>query len=328
MVIMQPSPNGTTTPTPGIYNFTLGGSVAFMATPNAGYNFVYWLINGVTNTTNPVTLTIDSNLEMVPVFTQKVEPTPMPSSYTITLQSSVNGTTTPPPGIYSRTVGDTLTLTATPNTNYKFDYWLINGVTNSTNPLTLAVTSDTKVEPTFTLVISPPVEPAATPQENQTSTTPPEKTLTIALLSPTAGEKWQAGTTCKIEWNASGGTKPLRIALEYASSSSSGDWTMIAENLANNGSVAWRVPIALTTCYIRASVTDTATEPQSATAQVEIEISPVAREFQAFLAAAMLLPFVAIAVFFLKRENASTKSTTVLTKSLVSKKASNELSTE
>ncbi len=317
-VTMQSSPNGSTAPAAGIYTFPWGSPVTFTATPSSGYGFDHWIVKNASNIANPLDLTITSDLVISPVFkilSPSPQINPIASTYTVTVQPALNGTTIPSAGTYSYTFGGLMVLNAMTNAGHKFDYWVINEAVNASNPLTLEVTSNTTVVPIFSLAISPPIAPAPTVQENQTSNELLTKNLTITIVSPTAGEKWQVGTTHEIEWETIGGTTPLNITLEYSSSNTSRRWTVIANNLADKGSLAWTIPNALTTCYIRASVFGIGTEPQNATAQVEIELSPLTPNFQAFLSTAILLPFVIIAAIFQKRENASIKSTPISSKS-------------
>jgi hypothetical protein len=292
--------------------------VTFTATPSAGYSFDHWIVKNASNTANPLDLTITSDLVIGPVFkilSPSPQTVPIASTYAVTVEPSLNGTTVPSAGTYIYTSGSLVVLNAMTNAGHKFDYWVINEAVNTSNPLTLEVTSNTTVVPIFSLAISPPIAPPPTVQENQTANEPLTKNLTITIVSPTAGEKWQVGTTHEIEWETIGGTTPLNITLEYSSSNTSRRWTVIANNLADKGSLAWTIPNALTTCYIRASVFGIGTEPQNATAQVEIELSPLTPNFQAFLSTAILLPFVVIAAIFQKRENASIKSTSATSKS-------------
>ncbi|HDH44639.1 MAG TPA: hypothetical protein ENG66_04535, partial [Thermococcus sp.] len=48
--------SGTTDPAPGTYWYDSGTEVEIMATPAESYVFAYWMINGVQNTSNPVTV--------------------------------------------------------------------------------------------------------------------------------------------------------------------------------------------------------------------------------------------------------------------------------
>jgi hypothetical protein len=75
---------------------------------------------------------------------------PAPTTYTVTIQSSPNGTTTPSAGTYNYSKSSTVALIATPNDGYKFDYWLIDGAVNATNPLSMIITSNVEINPVFT----------------------------------------------------------------------------------------------------------------------------------------------------------------------------------
>ena len=289
-VTIQSSPNGTTTPASGTHSYPSGTSVTFAATPNSGNKFDQWLVNGTPNTANPMTLTVESNLTIIPVFSKAEQPPP--DSFTVTVNPSVNGTTTPPSGIYYYNNGDTLTITATPNTNHKFDHWLINGIKNNNNPITLEITGNSTIEPIFS---------------ETTGTTVNPTNLTITLSSPTSGEKWQAETIQRIEWTTSGSTGTLNITIEYSDSANSGTWKTIAVNLPNNGSISWIVPNNLTTCYIRANATDNETT-LNATALTEVEITPNDPLFPLLLAFIITVPLLCTLIVFLKWKTSRTKS--------------------
>lgn len=76
--------------------------------------------------------------------------------YQVTIQTGSNGTTIPTTGLYNYNSGTSVTITANPNTNYKFDYWTVNGTINTTNPFITTINSNLIVSPTFS-VISPPI---------------------------------------------------------------------------------------------------------------------------------------------------------------------------
>jgi len=80
----------------------------------------------------------------------KQEPNPPATTYTVIIQSSTNGTTTPTSGTYNYTSGSSVTFTATPKTGYKFDHWLVDGVASTTNPMTKTITSGLTINPIFT----------------------------------------------------------------------------------------------------------------------------------------------------------------------------------
>ena len=152
-VTVQSSVNGTTTPTPGTYNYTSGSSVTFAAVPNTGYKFDYWLIDGAVNETNPLTIIITSDFAINPVFTSESQPTPI--TFTVTIGSSSNGTTTPASGTYDYTLDSSVTFNATAKTGYQFDHWEINGAIETANPLTKTIRSDLTINPVFKVQTQP-----------------------------------------------------------------------------------------------------------------------------------------------------------------------------
>jgi hypothetical protein len=273
IVTLQSSSNGTTSPTSGSYNHTSGSSVTFTGTPKTGYKFDYWIVNGVTNANNPMTLTITSDTAVIPVLTLQAEPPPpAPASFTVTLESSVNGTTTPAAGNYSHAGGDTMNLTATPNANYRFEHWLVNGAANTANPLTLTVTSDVTAVPIFSLVTSPIMDSTSTPTTDQSSTPTSMSKITISISSPAEGEKWQVGTTHTIEWTVSESANSLNVTLEYSTVGYDGPWTVIGTNIPFSGSLVWTMPSTPATYYIRAIATDSANPSQGVLAMTSVEI--------------------------------------------------------
>lgn len=165
-VTVQPSPDGTTIPIAGTYTYKKGTSITFTATPNTGYQFDYWTINGEVITTNPITRTVRSNMLVIPYF--KVIP---PVVYDVIVQSAPNGYTIPSAGTYSYNSGATATFTAVSNTGYQFDHWTVNGVSNMTNPMTISVTSNLTIVPFFSVI--PPVTYSVTIQASPNGVTTP-----------------------------------------------------------------------------------------------------------------------------------------------------------
>ncbi len=79
------------------------------------------------------------------------------TKYFIIIQSSQNGTTTPSSGVQIYVSGSLATFTATPNSGYKFDHWLIDGVVDTTNPLTKTITSNFTISPIFIVQLPAPI---------------------------------------------------------------------------------------------------------------------------------------------------------------------------
>ena len=64
-------------------------------------------------------------------------------SYTLTISAGSGGTTSPSPGTYVYySYGESVTVTASPYTNYEFDYWILDGATEYANPITVTMNFD------------------------------------------------------------------------------------------------------------------------------------------------------------------------------------------
>jgi photosystem II stability/assembly factor-like uncharacterized protein len=102
----------------GVYFY--GQSVALNATPTIGNYFTEWSENGTSISTNELySFTVIENRELTANFSAL--------NYTITAVSdSLNAGTIVGAGIY--TYGQTATLTAIPNNNFKFIGWIENGI--------------------------------------------------------------------------------------------------------------------------------------------------------------------------------------------------------
>ena len=116
--------NGTGSASPA--NATLGDEVTLTATPAAGYHFKEWqaVTDGVTITNGKFTMPA-SAVEVKAVFEK--------TSYPVTVSNDGNGTGSANPA--NATLGDEVTLTATPAAGYHFKEWQAvgGGVTVSNN---------------------------------------------------------------------------------------------------------------------------------------------------------------------------------------------------
>jgi hypothetical protein len=126
-----------------------GGSVSFIATPNTGYTVDKWLVNGSTVQTG------GSSYMLGNVTTNTtVQVTFKLVTYTVTPSASANGNINPNTA-QSVGSGRNVTFTATPNTGYTVDQWLVNGSamqTGGTSYTLNNVTTDTTVQVTFKAV--------------------------------------------------------------------------------------------------------------------------------------------------------------------------------
>lgn len=118
---VSPSNSGTVS---GGGTKTAGTTISLTANPATGYEFKQWSDG---NTSNPRSVTVTGNATYTAQFTKK--------SYTISA-SGTNGTVT---GGGTYEYGTTATLTATPNSGYKFVKWSDE---NTSNPRTITVSGN------------------------------------------------------------------------------------------------------------------------------------------------------------------------------------------
>ena len=115
------------------------GKVTLTATPNDGYGFVNWTVNGEkVSTANPYTVTVTSNIEYKANF----------ATHKVTVLSFEGGIAT----ANKTQVGHNgqVTLTATPNDGYVFVNWTVNGEEVSTKATyTATITADTEFKANY-----------------------------------------------------------------------------------------------------------------------------------------------------------------------------------
>jgi Zn-dependent metalloprotease/PKD repeat protein len=119
-----------------------GTVVTLTATPAAGWQFDNWS-GDLSGTTNPTTITMSSNKSVTANFSQL----PVPD-YTLTVNTVGQGSVTldPPGGTYPE--GTVVTLTATPDSGWKFDNWS-GDLTGTANPDTITMDADKTVTANF-----------------------------------------------------------------------------------------------------------------------------------------------------------------------------------
>ncbi|MEM3361440.1 MAG: PKD domain-containing protein [Candidatus Bathyarchaeia archaeon] len=124
----------TTIPGEGWYNPSQ--NVQLSAPSVSGYTFQYWDVDGASQGTgtNPITVTMNAPHTATAHYTQIVTVT-----YTLKIEATSGGTTTPTPGTYTHTAGSIVQVTANPSYGYVFDHWELNG-TNVGSSSTYTVT--------------------------------------------------------------------------------------------------------------------------------------------------------------------------------------------
>ena len=156
---------GTTSPAPGTYTSAQGAVVSVTALPNSGYNFDHWTLDGATNTSNPISVTMNANHTLTAYFTA------ITPQYTLTIGTTTGGTTNPTPGSYTYIQGTSVTVTALPSTGYQFDHWVLDGANYTTNPITVTMNQNHTLTAYFTAL--PPPQYTLTIQTSTGGTTNP-----------------------------------------------------------------------------------------------------------------------------------------------------------
>ena len=117
---INPEAGGTTTPPAGNYTYGYATNVTVTALPDPGYIFENW-IDGLGNFTgggNPMTIMITGDVTLQPVFENATS-----AIRTLTILAGNNGTTNPPPGNYTCSYGENVTITAIPDTGFFLECW-------------------------------------------------------------------------------------------------------------------------------------------------------------------------------------------------------------
>jgi len=139
-VTVLTSIGGTTDPAEGTTtNYTDGTVVTLTATAGNFFVFQYWEIatsaGGYIVYDNPATLTVSGGVtyavqavfqpEQVPPAGVNV--TNLSAAAIVVVLAAVGGTTSPAPGTYALENATQLNLSATPDSGWKFDHWVIGG---------------------------------------------------------------------------------------------------------------------------------------------------------------------------------------------------------
>ncbi|HPO16015.1 MAG TPA: hypothetical protein PLI09_21440 [Candidatus Hydrogenedentes bacterium] len=110
--------HGTTVPAAGVHQVNQNEWVNLEATPEAGYGFLGWLIDGNTNTSLNTGVFMDTDKTVTANFT--TEPVP---KVTLSIASEGQGTTDPVPGDYQVNQLSYQQVSATANPGYVFVGW-------------------------------------------------------------------------------------------------------------------------------------------------------------------------------------------------------------
>jgi len=140
LTISSTSGGSVTTPGEGIFTYTYGTPVQLTATADPGWTFSAWS-GDLTGSTNPDTVTMDSDKTVTATFTQ--------DQYTLTVNTVGSGSVSKNPDQATYTYGTPVQLTATADPGWTFSAWS-GDLTGSTNPDTVTMNGDRTVTATFT----------------------------------------------------------------------------------------------------------------------------------------------------------------------------------
>jgi len=169
---------------------------------------------------------------------------PPPQTYSLTITTTVGGTTNPAPGTYSYTANSTVQVTAIPEVNYLFDYWELDSVNvGSVNPYTVLMDKNHTLKAVFSLI-------------------PPPLSVSISPLSASI----IVGQSVTFTSTVSGGYTPYTY-----------QWHLNGNPVSGATSNTWIfTPTTSGIYYVHLKVTDAkANTAQSGTARAEVAAVPV-----------------------------------------------------
>jgi len=133
--------NGQVNHQVGTTLYDYGSQVSLTAIANTGYSFEKWIVNGIDSLNPTIHIIMDTNYIVEADFDTL--------QYNFSLSVTGNGNVNHSLGTTSYHYGTIIQLTATPNENYHFDKWEINGVNNYSNPVQITIQDNMSVQVTF-----------------------------------------------------------------------------------------------------------------------------------------------------------------------------------
>ena len=121
--------------------------VTLTAPAVSGYNFTYWDVDGVAQTTglNPLTVNMNGPRTATAHYAKV---------FSLTIITTSGGSTSPPAGAYAFNANSTVQVTAVADTYHVFDHWELDGAkVGSTKPYTVVMNADHTLKATF---VAPP----------------------------------------------------------------------------------------------------------------------------------------------------------------------------
>ena len=133
---------GDTSPAPGTYEHPAGVVVQVTPLPDVSHVFSCWIMDGSQVGDNPLLVTMNANHTVQPIFAEV-------QTYFLEMESTVGGSVDPSVGIHEYKAGTVVTIKATADLNYKFKWWIVDGVCYTTNPNWVTMAYNRTVEAVF-----------------------------------------------------------------------------------------------------------------------------------------------------------------------------------
>jgi hypothetical protein len=151
-VDVEPEGTGTTVPVEGVHGYAEGSLVSVTAEPALGYVFDHWSGDCTGSGACQVTMSEDRSVTANFVLEE----------YTLTINTSGSGSVDKSPDKMAYHYGDSVELTANPETDWLFDSWS-GDLSGSNNPETIVIDGDAEVTATFIEMPEGGVEMEGTP---------------------------------------------------------------------------------------------------------------------------------------------------------------------
>jgi len=148
VLVISSSNGGSTDPVQGVHEHFTGSNIVVSAISDAGYQFVYWDLDGEMYSANPIHILLEANHSLHAVFTEV--PTTPEKHYLVT-STTLGGTMDPSPGTYEFDEGAMVTITAMPIQGYRFSHWRVNDDFRAVNPIAQMLDQDINLVAVFVI---------------------------------------------------------------------------------------------------------------------------------------------------------------------------------
>ena len=202
---------GTVNLASGTYTYNKDDSVELLATPDSTHRFAFWYYESSDNTNNPLTVVMNTDKTIIPVFEIKQ----YPLTIIIEGEGAVSEEIIANGRVEDYIVGTLVQLTATPSEGWKFDQWVELDI--NTNPLEVSITDSVTLTARFYVPIdSISITPSAL------KLAPGESGILTANILPSNA------TDTTVSWNSSNVTIATIDQLGIVTAIAAGETTITA----------------------------------------------------------------------------------------------------